>query len=473
MSITPHIQPNMPPERRQEPSPPLFVAHLAFAGGDGPPPEHIRHVRDLAAALDQHPAVAQQVIITRTSARSFGLRHGALIERLSPRLVVWRCRGFQRGIVSADDLWSELDTLGKDVIARLQTLATAPDVLHAHFPDAGAVAARVKRVLGLPLLYTPHSHGGATAEAGTVDTTAGTSPSSQRQARSHAEAQSRAAADLVIANSPQECRLAPDAPAPQGQVSVNPPGYDLPPFGQHAPPLDRQTARALRDQLRAPGLRPLLVPAHTHHHGGFIRRLLQAYASTPNLRRSVNLLLLVEPTPLSDAAQAGSPQQEMADHLRSLGLTGHTALLTQGSREQTAALLAYIKDRRGALVDSGPHANPRETLPRVLMEAALAGVPIACEQAPAAELAPAELHPMPREQSPPLPMLCSENLLEAVAALLTGETTWMRYSQAVQDAGQAFTWSRHAERYVAACRTLVTKPEPAAVHDASGTEDPV
>jgi len=146
----------------------LFILHLALGGCLKAPPidfgitadsgGHLAYVVDAALVQAKLPGVDRVSIVTRLF-RSADLPsvHGLRSECVTDRLTIDR-------VDSGDDRYLEKEALAADLPAfteafcrHIAGLAVMPNVIHAHFADAAAVAIEARRRFGIPFVYTPHA----------------------------------------------------------------------------------------------------------------------------------------------------------------------------------------------------------------------------------------------------------------------------------------------------------------------------
>ncbi|MGP6433931.1 glycosyltransferase, partial [Pseudomonas paraglycinae] len=154
-------------------------------------------------------------------------------ERISDKVRLVRLPSAASGYRSKEAMHAEVASFAENLVAWIGAQERAPDVIHAHYADAAAVAAIVEARLGIPFVFTAHSLGrvkaamlggdaaGAPALAGRIAT----------------EEAALAQATLVIASSRDEAEVqyAGYESYNPGRVRVVPPGSDLARFAAAEP----------------------------------------------------------------------------------------------------------------------------------------------------------------------------------------------------------------------------------------------
>ena len=91
--------------------------------------------------------------------RQLGTEHGSAVEFLDDKATIDRIATGNRSYLEKEALAAELPAFTDAFCAHLAALPRLPDVIHAHFADAAAVALAVRRRFGIPFVYTPHALG--------------------------------------------------------------------------------------------------------------------------------------------------------------------------------------------------------------------------------------------------------------------------------------------------------------------------
>ncbi len=152
---------------------------------------------DAAAAQANNIDTHQVSIVTRLFEEpGLSLEHARATERLSPKLTIDRIATANRRYLEKEALADDLASFTEAFCVHLARLPRLPDVIHAHFSDAAAVAAEARRRFAIPFVYTPHALG--------IDKRRHHGPSPALDGRIAAERTAIATADALIVSTTDE-----------------------------------------------------------------------------------------------------------------------------------------------------------------------------------------------------------------------------------------------------------------------------
>ncbi|WP_425324289.1 glycosyltransferase, partial [Methylobacterium frigidaeris] len=235
----------------------MFVLHIALQGClrgrdvvyglTADTGGHIRYLLDLVAASAQDPGIDRIVVATRRFDGPPGPDYAVPEEHLGDKIALVRLASASPGYRTKEEMHAEVASFAESLIAWMTQQGRAPDLIHAHYADAAAVAAIVEERLGLPFVFTAHSLG--RVKASMLGEGAADRPELAR--RIVTEERALARASLVIASSRDEAEVqyAGYAAYDPGRVRVLPPGSDLARFADSRPDprVDATIARFLHD----------------------------------------------------------------------------------------------------------------------------------------------------------------------------------------------------------------------------------
>jgi len=430
----------------------MFVLHIALQGclrGEdvaygltADTGGHIRYLLDLVQACAQDTDVERIVVATRLFAGSLGADYAVPEERVSPKVSIVRLASASPGYLSKEDLHGEVASLSEALVAWIEGQTIRPDVIHAHYADAAAVAAQVEDRLGIPFVFTAHSLGRVKAKA--LGDLAPETPSLGHRIAAEETALARAA--LVIASSRDEAEVqyATYRSYDPGRIRVVPPGSDLARFqaARTCPRVDASIERFLREPGK-PALLALARPVARKN----LAALVTAYGENPALQARANLVLIAGTRSDLDSLDGG-----MAETLRALlelidryDLYGRVAYPKTHRPEDVPALYAYARMRGGVFVN--PALN--EPFGLTLLEASAAGLPLVATDSGG-----------PND----IVETCGNGLLvdprspgaiaDACLRILDEPGLRERFVAGGARAAAAYDWDRHAARYHALLRTL-------------------
>ena len=426
----------------------MFILHLALGGCLKAPPidfgitadsgGHLAYVVDAALAQAALPDVAQVSIVTRLFRDpALPADHQRVSERVADKLSIDR-------IDSGDDRYLEKEALAADLPAfieafceHLGALAIRPDVIHAHFADAAAVAIAARRRFGIPFVYTPH--------ALAIDKRAQGLGGAGLDTRIDAERRAIATADALVVSTQDEAERqvrAYGVPV-EGRIHCLPPGVPQRPTSVSGETI----ADRLGTWLAAPE-RPIVLAIARPVAKKNLAGLIRAFAADRDLHEQANLVIL--------AGQHGGPcsdeERDVLAELQTLAasplLRGRVALPPRHDAADVTALY-----RRAAA--GGVFVNPalHEPFGLTLIEAAAAGVPVvATRNGGPAEILAQIGHGVlvdPRDEAA---------IAAACRAIIGDRVTHARFATAARAECGRYDWGRYAAATLAVYAGLRRQP---------------
>jgi len=343
----------------------LFILHLALGGCLRPPPVrfgitadtggHIAYVLAAATAQAAREDVQQVSIVTRLfDNATLGECHGRQTERIGSSITIDRIATPNRDYLEKEALATELPAFIQSFCGHLAALPRLPDVIHAHFADAAEVALEARRRFGIPTLYTPHALGMDKAR---------NEPCAGLATRIASERVAIEAADALIVSTRDEAERQVAAYGFSRSLHRIPPGVPL----RQAPGQIAGWLSEWLDDLSRPIILAIARPVRKKN----LAALVRAYASTPELMRRANLVILAG----QHAGLASGEERSVVTELRRLCaapcLRGRVALPPAHDAADVTAL--YQRCAQG-----GVFVNPalHEPFGLTILEAAAAGVPV-------------------------------------------------------------------------------------------------
>jgi len=412
-----------------------------------------RYVVELARALARRPEVGLLELFTRRIVDpELGPDYARHVEPLAPGAQIVRLDAGPEGHLRKEELWDHLDAFADNLLAHILASDRAPDVVHAHYADAGYVGLRVARHVGCPLLFTGHSLGRIKRRR--LLASGQTKEDIERRyhisRRIEAEEVTLEAAELVITSTAQELeeQYAHYDHYRPSAMRVIPPGIDL---GRFCPEGPEDEARAIREELsrflRDPD-RPLVLAIARPDERKNLAALVQAFGEHPGLREVANLAILA-------GTREDLRDQEEASRQVILGL------LTDVDRHDLYGQVALPKHHapedvpryyRLAARTGGVFVNPALTEPfgLTLLEAAASGLPIVATE----DGGPQEIIANCRNGELVDP-LDAGAIAATIFRVLSDRDRWDTLRQNGIDGVRAhYSWAAHAERTLAEIRAL-------------------
>ena len=425
----------------------LMRARDPELGRDADTGGQIKYVLEFAEALIAHRDVERVDILTRLVVdQKVDDDYARPCEEVVPGLRIVRLPCGPRRYLRKEVLWPHLESFSDQALKHIRRVGRIPDVIHAHYADAGFVGGRLSSLLEVPFVFTGHSLGRVKRQR-LIENGLGES-SIERQyhisQRIEAEESALDLADLVIASTHQEIeeqyRLY-DNYQPRRMVVI-PPGVDLDRFypphrGRFEPAIFHEIARFLRE----PG-RPMILALSRADPRKNIETLVEAYARTPALRERANLVLI-----------AGN-----RDDIRSMDKGPRTVLselLFRIDRHDLYGLVAIPKHHepgdvpylyRLAAKSKGVFVNPALTEPfgLTLLEAAASGLPVVATE----DGGPRDILAFCKNGLLVDP-LDAEAMGRALLDALSNKARWQRWSKAgLAGVKRHFSWPGHVNNYL-------------------------
>ena len=320
-----------------------------------------------------------EVVTRLIEDRRISADYGRREEAIGPKARIVRLPFGPKRYLRKELLWPHLDEVADELVRHVCRRGRKPDWLHAHYADAGYVAALVSRRLNIPMVFTGHSLGREKLRR--LLSTGQTREQIEKQyaisRRIDAEELALAQAGLVITSTRQE---ATDQYARYGRfhpetTSVIAPGVNLECFRPAAPadPPPTELEAALASFLRHPRRPPVLALSRADRRKN-IPALVSAFGSSDRLRQKNNLVLLMGAR--RDIRTAEREQREVVQQVFELvdryNLYGQVAYPKLLSGEQIPQLYRWAAQLGGVFV------NPALTEPfgLTLLEAAASGLPV-------------------------------------------------------------------------------------------------
>ena len=379
----------------------MFILHIALQGcvratdvAYGLTPDtggHIKYLLELVAAADRRREVTrQEVVVRRFEDAALGACYAKRREALSAKSRIVRIDGQGTAYVSKEEMEGELPALTAALERHLRSLDRLPDVIHAHYADAGALALAMRARFNIPVVFTAHSLGRVKREA---EPQLAADPTLAR--RIAMEDRVVRGVDMIVASSTNEARAQYGlygAAVPE-RVRVNPPGCDLSLYaargngearggearggaavqGGARPSADAAVAASFGRFLREPD-RPLVLAIARPVRKKNLAGLVRAFAADERLRRGANLAIVAGcRTRLSALdGEAGAVIGELLELADDHDLWGRIALPKHHEPADVPAMYRYAAARGGVF------ANPATNEPfgLTLLEAAASGLPV-------------------------------------------------------------------------------------------------
>ena len=421
----------------------MFVCHIALQGcltlSDVPyginadTGGHITYLLELACASARDPEIERIDIVTRGFMDSkLGMRFEAQCAEARGKISLVRLDDGDPSYLPKEALHERHEELCAAFLEYLHDLDRLPDIIHAHYADAGILARHAKEQLGIPYIFTGHSLGAVKGDInGSVDESLRT--------RIGVEERSLDMADAVIASSRDEAeaQYAHYASIEAGRIRVIPPGCDLHRF-ESAQPSEKVRAD-LAQFLRDPA-KPILLAIARPVRKKNLLGLVEAYATDTALQDAANLVIVAGCRSLLGdlETECREAMQELIEAIDRYDLYGKVAYPKNHDPADIPAYYAVARESGGVFVN--PALN--EPFGLTLLEAAASRLPVVATDSGG----PNDIV----ERCNNGELVCPRDPLAIATAcrnIVTDRRKWVRYATAGGQAIAAYDWSAHREQY--------------------------
>ncbi len=337
------------------------------------------YVLELVKALAKDERVGRVSLLTR---RVFDAKVSADYSQAREELAdggeIIRIEAGPRRYLRKEVVWRHLDAFIDGTLTYLRREKRVPDLIHAHYADAGYVGRQIAAVLGCPFVFTGHSLGRVKRERLGEG---GIEPGEMEKrynlaARIEAEELSLDAASMVCTSTRQEVdeQYSLYDQHSDSRMRVIPPGVDLTRFDGEGPPgmaaaIDGMLRPFLRDFTKPPVVTIARADERKNLPG-----LVRAFSGNPWLKDHANLIVIGgnRETLKKLSPSARKVWQQLLRAIDDGNLYGSAAYPKTHQSEEVAGLYRWAAERKGVFV------NPAFTEPfgLTLLEAAAAGLPL-------------------------------------------------------------------------------------------------
>ncbi|SEN52633.1 sucrose-phosphate synthase [Loktanella fryxellensis] len=412
---------------------------------------HIAYVLGAARAQAARDDVTSVTIVTRAfDDPTLGADHARLVQAVGPDLTIRRLQTDNRAYLAKEALAAELPALTRAFLALLADPALRPDVIHAHFADAAAMAYAAKARFGIPFIYTPHSLGidkrlHLAGDAGPL-----------LCGRIAQEGAAMQAADAIVVSSRDEAERQVCAYGLQvdGKVHRIWPGVASASAVTATPDAALRLLAGLLDDPGKPMILAIARPVLRKN----LQNLARIYADSPALQTRANLVILAgqHGPDVVEEAETAAVWTDLQAILQAPGLAGRVALPARHTPADVAALYALAQRTRGVFVNLALH----EPFGLTLLEAASHGLPVvAGDRGGPVDILSQTGHGVTVDPTE------GAAVAATVLHLLDDPAAWTRHAEAARRTIGTFDWSVWADHVTAICSDLI--------QPASGVSHPV
>jgi len=437
----------------------LIRGHDLELGRDADTGGQTRYVVELAQALSKCQQINRIDLLTRRVVDSqVSTEYSRPDEQISSKFHIVRLSAGPEEYIVKEQLWDFLDSFSDRTLDYLRDLGRTPHIVHSHYADAGYVGTRIANMLGIPLVHTGHSLGRVKRRRLLAH---GLKRNDIEQRynisrRINAEEDTLGAAELVITSTHQEIEEQYelyDYYQPQN-MRVIPPGTDLrcfyPPDGNERESLIyKQIARFLQQPDK-----PMILALSRPDTRKNIPTLVNTYGESKQLQDAANLVIIAGNRDDIQEMEEGA-QEVLTDILLKIDqhdLYGKVAYPKHHLPDDVAVIYRLAAASKGVFI------NPALTEPfgLTLIEAAASGLPIAATE----DGGPIDIINN-CQNGYLIDSLDKAQIADTLLKVLSDNSLWRELSSnGIENVRRHYSWTAHAETYLAAIRPLIERVEP-------------
>ena len=418
-----------------------------------------RYVVELARALGKCEHIDRIDLLTRRVVDpQVSAEYSRPGEQVSDKVHIVRLDAGPGEYIAKEQLWDYLDSFSDRALDYLRDLNRTPHIVHSHYADAGYVGTRIANMLGIPLVHTGHSLGRVKRRRLLAH---GLKRDDIEQRynisrRINAEEDTLGAAELVITSTHQEIEEQYelyDYYQPRS-MRVIPPGTDLrcfhpPDGGEKKSPVYQRITRFLQQPDK-----PMILALSRPDTRKNIPTLVNAYGESKALQDAANLVIIAGNRDDIQEMEEGA-QEVLTDILLKIDqhdLYGKVAFPKHHLPDEVPVIYRLAASSKGVFI------NPALTEPfgLTLIEAAASGLPIVATE----DGGPIDIINNCRNGCLVDP-LDKAQIADTLLRVLGDTALWHELSEnGIKGVGRHYSWTAHAETYLAAIRPLIERIEP-------------
>ena len=440
---------------------PMFILHIALQGCLKSPPisygvtpdtgGHIKFLLDEVDALSERTDVTRQIIVTRRfEDEGLGSIYAQEEEIYDAKTEIIRLSGKTSDYISKEKMWTEHEHLTAALFDVLESLETLPDLIHAHYADAGVLAAEVQKKFGVPFVFSGHSLGRMKEKIVGREAVA----CLDFDERVKAEEVAIRNADCVITSSMDEAthQLSLYDSYKSRKTRVVPAGSSFEPQPlDRLPPCSQRIHEQLEDFLKRPE-KPMILAIARPVKRKNLRDLVHAYGKNPELQEMANLVIFAGVrTSVSD--MEGEQQQVMRELLELIdhyNLYGKCALPKHHEEVDVRAIYSMAARSGGVFVNPALH----EPFGLTVIEAAACGLPVVVTSfGGPGEIVERYGHGVALDPTD------SVTMGGEILNIISDEERWNEFSRQGLQAARELGWNKFAEDFVTIAQSLIEDQE--------------
>ncbi len=417
-----------------------------------------KYVVELAKAAAQHESVERVDLMTRLIIDSqVDQDYQQHTEMLSDNSQIIRIKAGAEEYIHKEKLWDYLDNFVDNALVYLRTQEKLPNIIHAHYADAGYVGVRLASQLGIPLAFTGHSLGRVKRRR-LLASGLRSNEIEQRyniSRRIEAEEETLSMADLVVTSTHNEAENQYelyDHFQPE-KMRVIPPGIDLSRFcpadtDQVPEGVAQKVAVFLRDPAK-----PIIFAISRADQRKNISGLLHAYGHSKALQKIANLLIVAGNREDIEDLESGAKDvlREILYLVDLYDLYGKVAYPKSHEAEEVPDFYRMSAQSKGVFV------NPALTEPfgLTILEASASGLPVVATE----DGGPVDILNNCHNGTLVNP-LDTEAMAQAILDIVSDSAQWQHMSDSgISGVNTHYSWAAHTSQYVQQITILQSRLE--------------
>ena len=424
----------------------LIRAHEPELGRDADTGGQVKYVLELAREFAAQPNVREVELLTR---QIFDPKidddYAQLEERIAENAKIVRIPFGPKRYLRKESLWPYIEMFTDQTLAHFKRRGL-PDVIHAHYADAGLAGAQLARLLHIPFVFTGHSLGRVKRQRLSLGKQDSKSLEKKYKFNARIEAEEIAleTAAMVVASTNQEVQQQYelyDHYVPS-RMEVIPPGVDLASFSPRGTDWQSPAVAAkLACFLREPN-KPMILTLARPDERKNLDLLVKVYGESERLQNLANLVMVMGTR--DDLDDLPKSQQSVIRKVLYLidryDLYGKVAYPKSHSPNDVQELYRLAESLHGVFI------NPALTEPfgLTLLEAGATGLPIIATN----DGGPRDIIANCRNGLLVDP-LNHEEIEHALLRALTEKEQWAEWSaNGIRGTREHYSWGNHASRYL-------------------------
>ncbi|WP_145263522.1 HAD-IIB family hydrolase [Planctomycetes bacterium Pan216] len=424
----------------------LIRAHDPELGRDADTGGQIKYVLELARELAARSEVREVELLTRQIVDpKVSDDYAKVEESIAENAKIVRIPFGPKRYLRKEALWPYLEFFIDQTLPHFRRTGL-PDIIHAHYADAGYAGSQLARLLHIPFVFTGHSLGRVKRQRMTVGKANPQTLERKYKFTQRIEAEEIAleTASMVVTSTNQEVEQQYelyDHYVPS-RMEVIPPGVDLSSFspvveGWQRPRIADDLDRFLRDPSK-----PMILAMARPDERKNLATLVRVFGESEELQEQANLVLVMGTR--DDLNQLPREQHSVINGVLHLidryDLYGRVAYPKSHSPDDVPELYRLVASRRGVFI------NPALTEPfgLTLLEAGASGLPIVATN----DGGPRDIIANCRNGILVDPM-DDEAIKRALLRALTEPEQWDEWSaNGISGTREHYSWTKHAKRYL-------------------------